>query len=65
MKKMPLNAQAAAVRALLEEGHELKTIRKRYKMLADGVDEVEREQSPPARAAGSGSMMPITRDSVR
>ena len=67
-KKLSVKAQAAAVRALLEEGVALDDIARRPN-LSKGVEKVRAEQTATAPVApkpqGSGSMRPIMPDFAR
>ena len=64
-KKLTVKAQAAAVRALLEEGVSLNDIRNKRVDLSKGVAQVEAEQQrtqpEPSQARGSGTMGPLVR----
>lgn len=58
-KKMPLAAQRAAVRSLMDDdGKSLKWIKKNHGDLAEGIKAIEADMAEVAKPKGSG---PVTR----
>lgn len=56
-KQLSRNAQAAAVRSMInDDGRKLTWIKKRYPELADGIAVVEAEASKESKPRGSGSV---------
>ncbi|HAC56601.1 TPA: hypothetical protein DCF80_03795 [Candidatus Saccharibacteria bacterium] len=53
-KKMPVDAQVAAVRSMMDGGTSLDTIAKDYADLAEGVAQVRSTSAAPPRRRGSG-----------
>jgi len=58
-QKLPTNAQAAAVRAMVAEGKTLEDIKKQFPDLDDGVKLVTGEQEKP-KSRGSGPSHSLT-----
>lgn len=65
-KSLPVKAQAAAVRVLLdEEGKTLAWVKKKHPQLLKGVEMVERERAASTTGRGSGTVGPLAIPSLR
>ncbi len=65
-KTLPLNAQRAAVRSLLDdEGKSMDWIKKKHPELAKGIKAVEAQMAKESEPKGSGSMHKVVHPTLK